>query len=134
MSHISWDVDKIISDDNQDVRLHKKYFEKMTGGLFGLKKLIKPRRNIYVWKLDRDSDFLVPKKIRRLDLDKDRIIVRERGGRDGRVNFSSAYKPKNVKDVEEQIRNLTPETEPSYNHQQVQQLDIFQDQPISAEM
>jgi hypothetical protein len=134
MSHISWDVDKIIWDDNQDIRLHKKYFEKMTGGLFGLKKLMKPRRNIYVWKLDRDSDFLVPKKVRSLDLDNDRIIVREKDGRDGRVSFSSAYKPKNVKDVEEMIRNPTSATEPSYNHQETQQPDIFQDQPISAEM
>jgi hypothetical protein len=92
--------------------------------IFGLKGLIKPRRNVYVWKLNPNSDFLVPKKVRRLELEKDRIIVREKGGRDGRVIFSSAYKPKNVKEVEEEIRNPTPLIEPSYSYEHVHPVEM----------
>jgi len=122
MSYIDWNVSKII--ESTDVRLPKDYFVKLNRAeVFELKKMMRPRKIIYIWIEDEDKEYLMPRKVSRLDFEREKIIVRDKHG-SGLVSFYSIYKPKITEIVEDKIKF----------YQEVEQPEIFQDQPINVEM
>lgn len=141
MSYLSWDimkdrlgefqVDPVIGGPEK-IRVPKKYFYKMDGvEIAKIKRLIKPRKIPYVWVPDEDPEYMVPIRVKGVDLDKrcitftSKFQYEDKNGNlvsksmESAISFSSIYKPISVNrdnipiDVEREIRNPTPITQPT---------------------